>query len=114
MHIKSNEKIVVIGGTGFLGSHILRGLIEKGYSNVFALKRTQSDTSLLEDIEDQINWVEGDILDIISLEQLFENAKYAIHSAAKVSYNPSDRKAVETHAGEPPADPAEFTSVGFI
>lgn len=95
-HMKSNDKIVVTGGTGFLGSHILRGLIEKGYTNIFALKRAQSSTALVTDIEDQIQWVEGDILDIVSLEFLFKEAKYAIHSAAKVSYNPADRKSVHT------------------
>ena len=94
MHIDPNDKIVVTGGTGFLGSHILRGLVEKGYKNIFALKRVQSSTALVEDIEKLINWVEGDILDVISLETLFKNAKYAIHSAAKVSYNPADREAV--------------------
>lgn len=90
MSIKTTDKIAVTGGTGFLGSHILRGLVEKGYQNIYALKRRGSVLDLVPDIKDRIHWVEGDILDVISLEELVKNANIVIHSAAKVSYNPKD------------------------
>ncbi|GLR16856.1 NAD-dependent epimerase/dehydratase family protein [Portibacter lacus] len=94
MHIDNTDKIAITGGTGFLGSHIIRGLVEKGYSNIYALKRENSDLTLLSDIKDKIHWVEGDLLDIISLEELIQDAVYVIHSAAKVSYVPRDEEVV--------------------
>ncbi len=94
MSIKYDDKIVVTGGTGFLGSHILRDLILQGYTNVFALKRVASRMDLVSDIENKISWVDGDILDIKSLEELIDDTKGVIHSAAKVSYNPRDRRDV--------------------
>ena len=94
MKIRKDSKIVVTGGTGFLGSHILRGLIEKGYSSIYALCRSSSSKDLISDISSRITWVEGDILDVESLSSLMSQAEYVIHSAAKVSYNPKDRKEV--------------------
>ncbi len=90
----SNSTIAVTGGTGFLGSHILRGLFEKGYKNIKALRREGSRMDLVEDIMELVQWVEGDVLDLDSLQQLVENCDYIIHSAAKVSYNSKDKKSV--------------------
>ena len=94
MQIKKESKIVVTGGTGFLGSHVLRGLVEKGYSSIYALCRAGSSKDLVSDISNSINWIEGDLLDIESLLTLMSGAEYVIHSAAKVSYNPRDSKDV--------------------
>jgi len=94
MSTKNTEKIAVTGGTGFLGSHILRGLVEKGYTYIFALKRKTSSLELVSDIQHKIQWVEGDVLDVVSLQELVDGATNIIHSAAKVSYNPKDRDSV--------------------
>lgn len=94
MQIKKDSRIVVTGGTGFLGSHVLRGLVEKGYSSIYALCRPSSSKDLVSDITNKINWIEGDILDVESLSTLMSHAEYVIHSAAKVSYNPKDSEEV--------------------
>lgn len=88
------SKIAITGSTGFLGSHIVRGLFEKGYHNIVALKRAGSKLDLLSDVKEKITWIEGDLLDIVALNALVENAQYVVHSAAKVSYNPKDSQEV--------------------
>lgn len=55
------------------------------------LKRTNSDFSLLQGVENQIVWHEGDILDVMSLEKAMVNIEYVIHTAAIVSFAPKDR-----------------------
>ncbi|MGB3849088.1 MAG: NAD-dependent epimerase/dehydratase family protein [Tunicatimonas sp.] len=78
--------IFVTGATGLLGSFICRRLLEHGYA-VRALRRPTSRLSLLEDIHDQITWVEGDILDTVLLTEQLAGAEAVVHCAALVSYD---------------------------
>jgi uncharacterized protein YbjT (DUF2867 family) len=57
----------VTGGTGFLGTHLLRQLVLRG-TKVRALKRNSSRILLEKELSEKIEWVEGDVLDIPSLE----------------------------------------------
>lgn len=43
-------------------------------------------------IFDKVEWVEGDILDISSLEESMEGIDAVIHAAARVSFQPGNRK----------------------
>ncbi len=90
--------IFVTGGTGLVGSHVLLKLVEKGY--LFkALKREKSSLSVCRSVfkyynqEEsflKINWVNGDITDIISLEELIVDCDQILHCAAIVSFNTAD------------------------
>ena len=83
-----DKKIFVTGGTGFLGSYLLRYLVQRGYSKIRALRRKDSDMSLVEEIADHIEWLEGDLLDICFLEEALEGMEEIYHCAALVSYHP--------------------------
>jgi dihydroflavonol-4-reductase len=87
--------VLVTGGTGFLGSYIIRQLVEKGYS-VRAIKRSSSRMPFYipAAILSQVEWVEGDILDLPSLYDAMQNIDTVIHSAAKVSFRSEDRDEV--------------------
>jgi len=87
-----------------LGAHLLLDLTRSGVK-VRALKRKNSDLATVEKIfswytEDaeklfrQIDWVEGDLLDRLSLKKAMDGADYVIHAAAKISFLPSDRIAM--------------------
>lgn len=87
------EKIIVTGGTGFVGSYLLRYLLENGYTNIVATRRVSSPMSLVADIADRITWAEGDVLDVPFLEDILRGgAKYVFHCAAVVSFDPRDRE----------------------
>lgn len=86
------KKVLVTGGTGFLGAYIIQELIEKGYS-VRALRRSHRLPDFIDaKVFSTVEWVEGDILDVISLEEAMDGVDQVIHSAAIVSFNPSHRK----------------------
>lgn len=85
-----HNKIFVTGGTGLVGSHLLRYLVAKGHTNIFALHRTSSDMSLVEDLKEKVHWVEGDILDVMTLEQVMQDATKVYHCAAIVSFDPRE------------------------
>ena len=93
--------IFLTGGTGMLGVHLLFDLTSKGIP-VRALKRKNSDletvkkifswyTSDADRLFRQIEWVEGDLLDKVSLQEAMKGAEIVIHAAAKVSFAPHDR-----------------------
>jgi dihydroflavonol-4-reductase len=83
--------ILLTGGTGFLGSYIIKRLIEKGYK-VRAIRRGNKTPGwIAKEINDKVEWVEGDILDVVSLEEAMEGIDTVIHSAASVSFTKKDR-----------------------
>jgi nucleoside-diphosphate-sugar epimerase len=94
--------ILVTGGTGLVGSHLLYDLLQKGLA-VRALKRAGSPIHTVlrtfsfycsnpEELCSRIEWVEGDICDMASVEDALEGVDTVYHAAAVVSFNPRDRK----------------------
>lgn len=93
--------ILVTGGTGLVGSHLLAELVSRGY-RVRALKRVNSDTTIVTRILDhykisrdkhtQIDWIEGDVEDYQSLISALLGAHTVYHCAAMVSFSRSDFK----------------------
>lgn len=81
--------IFITGATGLIGSFICRRLIENGYA-VRALRRAGSDLSLVNDISNQITWVEGNILDTVALTEHLLGVDGVVHCAALVSYDGRD------------------------
>lgn len=84
--------ILVTGGTGFLGSYIIKHLLDKGYS-VRALRRNKELPKWISSsIMARAEWVTGDILDVVSLEDAMEGVDTVIHSAAMVSFVKKDHE----------------------
>ena len=85
------QKFLITGGTGFLGSYIIKNLIEKGFP-VRAIRRSSKlpfyiDTKIF----DQVEWVDGDVLDVVSLNDAMQGIDTVIHSAAIVSFSKENR-----------------------
>ncbi len=91
---QSTNAVFITGATGFVGSHIARRYLADGYT-VSALYRPANGYGLLVDVAERINWREGDVLDIPSLEAAIVPNSDVIHAAAIVSFFPKDRDRME-------------------
>jgi nucleoside-diphosphate-sugar epimerase len=78
--------ILVTGGTGFLGAYIIQELINKGYAVRATRRMGKTPFFIPKEIVSQVNWVEGDVLDTIALEEAIEDVDTIIHASAKVSF----------------------------
>lgn len=83
-----DKSIFITGATGFLGSYLLRYLVQRGYSNILALRRADSRLDLVKEVADQVKWVEGDLLDVGFLEEVLTGVDQVYHCAGIVSYHP--------------------------
>lgn len=84
--------VLVTGGTGFLGAYIIKELIEKGYP-VRAIRRSAKLPAFIAPgILNKAEWVEGDVLDVMSLQDAMEGVDAVIHSAAVVSFIKKERE----------------------
>lgn len=76
--------IFVTGASGLVGSHLIQSLLSKG-KKVRALYRQA--VPVFAGAE-QCDWVKGDILDPIGLNEALEGVDYVYHCAAIVSFAP--------------------------
>ena len=79
--------VFLTGITGLLGNEIANQFLEKGYT-IRALVR---DPARAVNRHPGITYVEGDILDVVSLTEQLRGADYVVHAAAVVSFAPRDR-----------------------
>jgi len=79
--MNKNSKIYVAGGTGLVGSAIIRKLLEKGYRNIISTYHTRRPS-----ITDSVKWVKVDLTDQRQVEDFFsrEKPEYVFLAAAKV------------------------------
>ena len=94
--------ILVTGGTGLVGTHLLLHLIESQsigsekvraiYRNLTSIEKTKSlfATYKKESLFEQIEWIQADITEVPSLEIAFQNIDTVYHCAALISFDPKD------------------------
>lgn len=95
--------IFITGGTGLVGSHILLKLSQDNIP-FKSLKREESSLQICKEVFahynsselfDSINWVNGDINDIPSLEEGMQTCDQLIHAAAIVSFKKEDSELLQ-------------------
>jgi dihydroflavonol-4-reductase len=92
--------ILVTGGTGLVGSHLLYQLTSQNkqvraiYRASKSLEAVKKVFSYFTDNSDalfsKIDWIKADITDVPSLEKVFVNVDIVYHVAALVSFNPKE------------------------
>lgn len=94
----TSPDVLVTGATGLVGSTILSDLLRQG-RRVRALRRKGSDLSLFErqtaghsELSRQVEWVEGDVTEVLSVYDALEGIKEVYHAAGLVSFLPDDRE----------------------
>lgn len=83
--------ILITGGTGFLGSTLIKQLINEGVA-VVATKRPNSIIPEHLKSSSLVHWVDAEITDYFALSNCFEGITQVFHCAAMVSYQPKDAK----------------------
>ena len=94
--------ILVTGGTGLVGAHLLLHLIESQsignekvraiYRSIASIEKTKSLFAIYkkELLFEQIEWIQADITEVPSLEIAFQNIDTVYHCAALISFDPKD------------------------
>lgn len=84
--------ILVTGATGFLGSELAKQLVQQGQT-IRCTKRSSSIIpQLLIPYQNQIEWVDADMIDIFALEDALEGVNQVYHCAAWVSLRQADKQ----------------------
>ena len=84
---RGDATVFVTGGTGLVGSHLIHSLVKQN-KKIIALYRG----SIPLELQDySIQWIKGDILDIVLLENTMIGVEQVYHCAAIVSFNPARR-----------------------
>lgn len=92
--------VLVTGGTGLVGSHLLLRLLQEN-TTVRAIYRKGSNLTNVKkvfgyysdnaaELFNKIEWVKADIRDIPALEKVFINITHVYHTAALISFDPKD------------------------
>jgi UDP-glucose 4-epimerase len=86
------KRVLVTGGAGFIGSHIVEKLVERGISPVVL---DDLSTGKRENIPEGVQFVEGSVLDQNLVNSLLHKVDGVIHLAARVGIRDSVRNFVD-------------------
>lgn len=92
--IPYSKKVIITGGAGFIGSHLARALIERGYHVVVI---DNLSTGKKERIHPKAEFHHKDITNFDEIAPLFKNTEYVFHTAALPRVQPSIQNPRSTH-----------------
>lgn len=82
-----NKKTLVTGAAGLLGVYLIRELL-KTNEPVIAIYRSKIPPQLSPEEQTQVTWIQGDILDVMFLEEVLQDCDKVYHCAGLVSFSP--------------------------
>lgn len=83
------DKVIVTGGSGFIGSNLVDRLVDEGYRVVvFDNQSSESNDKFYKNDSPNVSYHKVDIADYESVRPLFDNTKYVFHLAAESRIGP--------------------------
>lgn len=88
---------LVTGGAGFIGSHVVRGLLERGRAVRVLDDCSTGKRENLADVADRIEFVQGDICDATIVARCMRDVETVFHLAARASVPRSVAEPLAAH-----------------
>jgi len=101
-----NDKVLITGGAGFIGSNYVEYALKNSEDEIFILDKLTYAGNLqnLEAVSDKINFIKGDICDLEFIQKLFTEHQFkkVVHFAA------------ESHVDNSISGPSEFIQTNIV
>lgn len=91
------KKIVVTGGAGFIGSHLVDALVHQGAQVTVFDNLSTGDMQNLASVQSRIQFIKGNITDLRTCTRVLANQDYVYHLAAMISVAESIQFPEECH-----------------
>jgi FlaA1/EpsC-like NDP-sugar epimerase len=91
-----NASFLIIGGTGTVGSYLVKKLSEEGVKNIIVFSRNEYMQYLLKLKYPNAKYIIGDIFNYDRINEAMQNVDYVIHTAAMKHVNIAEDNPVET------------------
>jgi UDP-glucose 4-epimerase len=101
--MNSSEQILVTGGAGFIGSHLVEALLAEGFEVRVVDNLSTGHRSNLAHVEGSYDWIEGDLADFDVCQRAVRGVTHVFHQAAIPSVPRSIREPVSSHGSGPTA-----------
>jgi hypothetical protein len=99
--MSSRELVLVTGGAGFIGSHLVEALLGEGYAVRVVDNLATGYRSNLAHLEGRYDWIQGDLADFEVCRRAADGVAYVFHQAAIPSVPRSVREPLASHASGP-------------
>jgi nucleoside-diphosphate-sugar epimerase len=93
--------ISIIGGSGFIGRHLIRALVEVPSIRIIALTRDREAMTMA---ASNLSWLQGDMEDPVSLRGLLQPGGILVHLAYPTGWEPPRHMAAVTRLAEMAAE----------
>src|SRR5579864_2828232 len=98
-----NILVVVTGGAGFIGSHLVEAFLAEGHHVRVVDNLATGHRANLAHLVETYEWIEGDLADFHVCERAVKGADFVLHHAAIPSVPRSVKEPLESHASGPTA-----------
>lgn len=101
--MNTNTLVLVSGGAGFIGSHLVDALIAEGFRVRVIDNLSTGNLSNLAHMEGRIEWIEANLADFSACERATRDVSYVFHQAAIPSVPRSVKDPLGSHTNGPTA-----------
>lgn len=84
------QKVLVTGATGFIGTHLVKALVKNNYL-VCIFHRASSNLEAFLPLGSAVTYVQGDVVDKSSVDQVVQGKDYVFHLAGLISSSHKDK-----------------------